>query len=182
MSRGGYRKGAGRRGEWRNSETQVIRVPKILVPQILEIARSLDRGFQVVLTSSEVVQIIQPIAETQVQGSHHDQMDLFLLEGLINDSVTQSESLNLDSVTKSNTPPSKADGKRWLSSKDAWLIAKDRGCDRNLEGFRKWSVRHPDMCSESFSLSKLPVLVKGCTTAPAFQDLRYNDDLDCQDF
>jgi len=37
---------AGRPSEWRNSPTQTIRVPKSLVPKILEIAHELDAGLQ----------------------------------------------------------------------------------------------------------------------------------------
>jgi hypothetical protein len=44
---------------------------------------------------------------------------------------------------------------------------------RNLEGFRKWSKRHPEQCSKEFSLFRLPTL-RGRTSAPAFQDLRYD--------
>lgn len=42
--RGGQREGAGRKSVWRNGETQTIRVPKILVVQLLEIAKKLDEG------------------------------------------------------------------------------------------------------------------------------------------
>ena len=181
MSRGGNREGAGRKAGWKNSETQVIRVPKILAAQILDIARSLDLGFQVVLTSPEVDQAIQPIAEIQVEDPHRDQMDLFSLAALTNDSVTQSENLNLDSVTKSNIPSSKPDGKRWLSSKDAWSLAQKRGCERNLPGFKRWSERNPDKCIQVFSLRRL-LSIRGTSAAPTFEDLLCSDDPDCQDF
>lgn len=42
--RGGQREGAGRKSAWKNGETQTIRVPKILVAQLLEIAKRLDEG------------------------------------------------------------------------------------------------------------------------------------------
>ncbi len=44
MSRGGYRKGAGRKANWRQGETKTIRVPVILEDQILDLAQKLDRG------------------------------------------------------------------------------------------------------------------------------------------
>jgi hypothetical protein len=181
MPRGGYRDGAGRKGGWKNSETQVIRVPKNLAVQILDIARNLDAGFQVVFISPEEVYVSQPIAQIQIEDPHSNQMGLFVLTDLINDSVTQSENLNLDSVTESNTPSSKPDGKRWLSSKDAWSLAQKRGCDRNLEGFRRWAERNSNKCLELFFLRKLPS-IRGRNNAPAFEDLRYSDDPDCQDF
>jgi len=181
MPRGGNRDGAGRKAGWKNSETQVIRVPKNLAVQILDIARNLDAGFQVVFIPPEEAYLSQPIAEIQAEDPHSNQMGLFSLADLINDSVTQSENLNLDSVTESIVSPSKPDGKRWLSSEQAWNIARERGCDRNLEGFRKRSKRDSDECLNLFSLRRL-ISIKGRSSAPAFEDLRYNDHLDCQDF
>ena len=35
MSRGGYRKNAGRQSQWKNKGTKSIRVPKVLAEQIL---------------------------------------------------------------------------------------------------------------------------------------------------
>ena len=42
--RGGYRVNAGRKSSWRHSETQTIRVPKVLVQQLVKLARQLDQG------------------------------------------------------------------------------------------------------------------------------------------
>jgi tRNA(Ile2) C34 agmatinyltransferase TiaS len=44
MPRGGSRENAGRKTAWKNAETQVIRVPKVLVPKLMQIARKLDSG------------------------------------------------------------------------------------------------------------------------------------------
>lgn len=52
MGRGGKRKGAGRKSGWRHSETQTIRVPKIFAAQILEYARQLDAGNDVLSQDS----------------------------------------------------------------------------------------------------------------------------------
>lgn len=52
MTRGGRRKGAGRRSIWKNSATQSIRVPKVFAAQLLEIARRLDNGEVLELVSS----------------------------------------------------------------------------------------------------------------------------------
>ena len=42
MSRGGARKGAGRKPKWKHGKTKMIRVPEVLVDRLLEIARKLD--------------------------------------------------------------------------------------------------------------------------------------------
>ena len=44
MTRGGYRKGAGRKSAWKNKATTVIRVPEIFAEQLLDIAHKLDSG------------------------------------------------------------------------------------------------------------------------------------------
>jgi hypothetical protein len=44
MPRGGHRENAGRKSGWNHVETQVIRVPKNITEQLLDIARKLDRG------------------------------------------------------------------------------------------------------------------------------------------
>ena len=165
MPRGGHREGAGRKGGWKNSETQVIRVPRIFAAQLLDIARRLDLGEPENLVFSVFsVDPVQPIIEPEILQVNPDQMDLF-----------SSPSQTIESVTKSNTRPSRPDGLRWLSSKQAWKVAEKRGCERNLEGFRKWSKRHPEKCSESFSLRGLPVLLRGRSTDPAFEDLQYEE-------
>ena len=44
MPRGGKRKGAGRKSSWQNNETVLIRVPKVLASQLIDIAHKLDEG------------------------------------------------------------------------------------------------------------------------------------------
>ena len=60
MPRGGRRKGAGRKTQWESgcsfSETVVIRVPKVLKNELLEIAHRLDAGEEVDLVSKSVKQ------------------------------------------------------------------------------------------------------------------------------
>jgi hypothetical protein len=77
----------------------------------------------------------------------------------------------------SEAVPKKPDGLRWLSSRQAVEVASKRGCSRNLSGFTKWAARHPDQCLETYGLRRLQA-IRGNTTIPAFEDLRY----DCQDF
>lgn len=47
MPRGGRREKAGRKSGWVNSETQLIRVPKIFASRLIEIAKYLDQGHEV---------------------------------------------------------------------------------------------------------------------------------------
>ena len=58
MPRGGRRKGAGRKTAWESgcsfSETTVIRVPKVLKNEILELAHRLDAGEEVDLVSKSL--------------------------------------------------------------------------------------------------------------------------------
>jgi hypothetical protein len=44
MTRGGSRPNAGRKSNWHHSDTTVIRVPKQLIPQIMEYVTQLDRS------------------------------------------------------------------------------------------------------------------------------------------
>jgi hypothetical protein len=44
MSRGGKRKGAGRKSGWINPDTTVIRVPKVFADHLTDIAHQLDEG------------------------------------------------------------------------------------------------------------------------------------------
>jgi hypothetical protein len=166
MGRGGHRDGAGRKSGWNHADTQTIRVPKVFAVQLMDIARRLDLGESENLVSSVPPEAdpVQPIVESEIPQVNPDQMDLFELIPEVIESVTESKSL-----------PSKPDGFRWLSSEQAWKIAKDRGCERNLEGFRKWGKRHPDLCSELYGLRKLPSPPKGNTVAPAFEDLQYEE-------
>lgn len=42
MSRGGYRKGAGRKPKWKNLDTVTIRVPQVIADQVLTFAHFID--------------------------------------------------------------------------------------------------------------------------------------------
>jgi hypothetical protein len=224
MPRGGNREGAGRKAGWKNSETQVIRVPKNLVAHILEYAKKIDSGELERLSFVKPVGINERVDEVEIQELNLDEVSIFSSVPVINESVTESiirldsvtdslmtglesvtdssnsilefvieplslplesvtdsSDLFLDSVTDSKASPIKPDCKRWLSSEQAWNIARERGCDRSLAGFRSWSKRNPDECSIFFSLRRLESL-RGRTSAPAFEDLRHNQDSDCQDF
>lgn len=91
MPRGGYRENAGRKTAWKNSETQVIRVPKILVPKLMQIARGLDSG--------EISDFVTESKEELVANdSEASPGQLNLLERSqirTNDSETKSATLNI---------------------------------------------------------------------------------------
>lgn len=44
MPRGGYREGAGSKSKWIRGKTTVIRVPEVLVDEVLRIAHLIDEG------------------------------------------------------------------------------------------------------------------------------------------
>lgn len=46
-SRGGYRYNAGRKSQWKTGETKAIKLPVRLIPRLLEIAKILDEGGEV---------------------------------------------------------------------------------------------------------------------------------------
>lgn len=54
MPRGGRREKAGRKSGWSNTETQLIRVPKVLADRLLEIAKHLDRGDEFHLVERQI--------------------------------------------------------------------------------------------------------------------------------
>lgn len=187
MPRGGNRQGAGRKGGWKNSETQVIRVPKILAAQILDYARQLDSGL-LPFISEQLKDLPDKVLDFETKSNPlSDLADYSISPGQLridglNDSETESKTKLIDFETKSNVPPNKPDGLRWLSSEQAWKVSQARGCDRNLEGFRKRASRHPEEALDQYGLRRLPLLVRGRNDVPVFEDLRYNDDPDCQDF
>lgn len=53
MARGGYREKAGGISTWKHGKTKTIRVPILLVDQVLEIARALDNGQKLVPLSQQ---------------------------------------------------------------------------------------------------------------------------------
>jgi hypothetical protein len=97
MPRGGHRDGAGRKGGWTNSETQVIRVPKIFAAQLIDIARRLDLGGSEIFTfpASSEVDPVNPIDESDISQVNPDQMDLFELIPEVIESVTESNTTSL---------------------------------------------------------------------------------------
>jgi len=94
MPRGGHRENAGRKTGWKNSETQVIRVPKVFAPQLLKIAKDLDVGRVVDSTpqiqgQSQTVSPISSVAEMLTISP--GQLSLLDQPSPGNDSVTNSK-------------------------------------------------------------------------------------------
>lgn len=48
-NRGGYRYGAGRRPGWKSGETKAVKLPVALIPRLLELAKILDEGGEVLV-------------------------------------------------------------------------------------------------------------------------------------
>lgn len=54
-NRGGYRPGAGRKGEWKSGKTKAVKLPERLVDEIMLIARALDDELEVRIISNDLV-------------------------------------------------------------------------------------------------------------------------------
>lgn len=46
--RGGYRLGSGRKGQWKSGTTKAVKLPEALIPRLLELAKILDEGGEVI--------------------------------------------------------------------------------------------------------------------------------------
>jgi hypothetical protein len=83
------------------------------------------------------------------------------------------------SSAPANGIPAKADGGRWLTTRQAHQAAVDRGFDRNLNAFKGWSGRSIEDCIIKFSLRRLESPSKS-HSSPAFEDLRHADSVQVQ--
>jgi hypothetical protein len=96
MPRGGHRENAGRKTTWVHAETQVIRVPKIFAPQLIQIAKSLDRG-----ESLELVTQSKKTGESDLCATGKESSDQLSLldhtDQIENASYTVSSTTNLPS-------------------------------------------------------------------------------------
>lgn len=151
MPRGGKRDGAGRPSVWQHKETKLVRIPVAIADQLMDIAHKLDRGEVLdFVTNSVGVQLEAPTAVSQMTVWEADKPTSKLVEEL----------------------PSIADGKRWLTTTQAFERAKERGCERNLNGFKGWSRRSPDKCLELHGLRKLSHH-SNSKKAPGYEDTRW---------
>lgn len=94
MPRGGRRKGAGRKTQWESgcsfSETVVIRVPKYLKDEILELAHRLDAGEEIDLVTNSIKErndyLEGKVLELEKELNESKQLDLASV-----DTVTKSK-------------------------------------------------------------------------------------------
>lgn len=81
---------------------------------------------------------------------------------------------SIDFETKSkadrDSAPMEADGDQWLTSREAYQVAQERGCLRSFEGFRKWSRRNPDNCAQELQLRRLANNSRR-NNAPSYEDI-----------
>lgn len=77
MPRGGRREKAGRKSGWVNSETQLIRVPKVFADRLLEIAKHLDRGDEFHLIERQIETEPTTLPETMETEPLVGQLDIF---------------------------------------------------------------------------------------------------------
>lgn len=80
MPRGGRREKAGRKSGWSNSDTQLIRVPKILADRLLEIAKHLDRGDEIRLIETQIEPDPPALLETVEMKTPVEQLNIFPVE------------------------------------------------------------------------------------------------------
>lgn len=83
--------------------------------------------------------------------------------------------LDLD-VTDSNSdaPPSKADGQRWLTKKEAYEIVVSLGWDKTPDRLMRWAKEKPTECLSTYGLRRIDA-VRGSRAAPAFEDVLWKE-------
>lgn len=127
MSRGGKRKGAGRKSGWNHSPTQTVRVPKIFAAQVLAYAKELDalEPIEPLLSESTLESARSPVAEASP-----GQMDLLSLA-----------SFNLPSIgLGAIRPMTEGELNQRLQFSYSNQVSRMRGRFKHDEdGFIKWS-------------------------------------------
>jgi hypothetical protein len=118
MPRGGHREKAGRKSGWVNSETQLIRVPRVLAGRLLEIAKYLDQGNEIQFISTE----FSGEAEESV---HSDELIQQLYIFQLDDPLPQplglralAKRLNVSSGTLSRYKKTTEKSLSWMCEKD----------------------------------------------------------------
>lgn len=148
MPRGGSRKGAGRKTAWESgctfAETTVIRVPKYLKNEVLELAHRLDAGEEVDLVSKSIKERNNYL-EGKVLGL---EKKLLNQTKSLKEKVTKSKNVDkqgqLDLVTESEIKMSgiKLSEKRFNLNKAAAVKSKKRN---SINKFIEWSrSKDPD--------------------------------------
>jgi hypothetical protein len=98
---------------------------------------------------------------------------------LMSDDVLPCDSLfsSISFVPSEDLPPKVADGKRWLRTEDAYVIALEGGYRQTTkDSFRRWSRKNPEICLQKFGLNFLETPT-GSNFAPAFENVRFDEDL-----
>ena len=72
--------------------------------------------------------------------------------------------------------PQKADGGRWLTTKDAWQRARGRGCTKeNKDAFRSWANRNPGDAAKRYGLRRIERPPSKDNSLASFEDLRWGE-------
>ena len=145
MPRGGFRENAGRKSGWNNTETQVIRVPKSLAPQLIEIARKLNNGeaFELVTESKTEAESIERIvlAPATEPAVIPNQMNLLDFDDEISSSkiaVLQNEEFSL---------PISDLGRRWSQTTPSITRAKR---EKSRQDFIDYSKKKEEALGNNF--------------------------------
>lgn len=101
---GGYRPGAGRKGEWQSGKTKAVKLPEKLVDQVVAIARAIDRGLVVqVIDPSDESDVIQDLrSQLKSCNGHVATLTEELRSANSKIAVLQQEIENLENVTDSS--------------------------------------------------------------------------------
>lgn len=74
-------------------------------------------------------------------------------------------------------PPARPDGRRWLSTSQAFERAVSRGCDRNKNGFKGWSQRNPEECLAKYRLRRIESIPgeERPKSMPGYEDMDWEE-------
>jgi hypothetical protein len=100
--RGGYRENAGRKSGWNHKDTCTIRIPKEFASQLVEIARSLDKGEKIDNDTESIHREKDLVTKSKLVSSLGDREFVHQLESHF-DIDTNSKSLGDDTVTESTS-------------------------------------------------------------------------------
>lgn len=145
MPRGGFRENAGRKSGWNNAETQVIRVPKSLASQLIEIARKLANG-----------EAIELVTESKTEANSGERMVLDLatepeaISGQMNLLEFDAEIASAKAVVPPNEEfslPISDLGRRWSQTTPSITRAKR---EKSSQGFVDYSMGKEKILGNDF--------------------------------
>jgi len=159
MSRGGKRDNAGRKSGWVNAETKLVRVPVVIEPQLMAIAKKLDQGETIDLETKSIE--IESVTESNL------------------DSVTDSikEIVNRyrqESDKKSLTKTTRWDAARKLLTELEAILYKESFIETVTESKLKEKdlVTESDNCSNDLVTESKGYEVEQIELIPDFQETR----------